>query len=147
MGKFLTLAVVVGAAVFAAVSLANTGSGGTTQPPLPFEPKTLDAHPMTTAQGKPLGFKASGKHRRFGIRYLFAEDRVPARMLGGGAIKCPKKWHPISGLFSTDSNRVVSAGDAPLSKRKWVVIVRNEASAPTDVGVGAVCEKGLNFPR
>ena len=45
MRKFLILAVLAGAAIFAAVSLANTGSGSTSEVPLPGKAKTLDAHP------------------------------------------------------------------------------------------------------
>ena len=142
MRKFLILAVLVGAAVFAAVSLANTGSGSTSQTQLPGEPKTLDAHPMTMAQSKALGVKAAAKRHRFALRYLFADINVGAGQTKGGAIRCPKKWHPVSGLFFSDSNRVVTASDAPISTRAWAVFVRNEGTQ-TRVTVGAVCEKGL----
>ena len=141
MLKYLILAVLVGAAVFAGVSLANTGSGSTSQPQFPGEAKTLDAQ-MTTVQGKALGGKAAAKRRRFGLRYLFADINVPAGQTKGREFKCPKKWHPVSGLFSTDSKRVVTASDAPTSEREWAVFVRNEGTQTT-VTVGAVCEKGL----
>ena len=143
MRKFLVLAVLVAAAVFAAVSLANTGSGSTSQTQLPGEAKTLDAHPMTTAQGKALGVKAAAKRHRFALRYLFADINVAAGQTKGGTIRCPKKWHPVSGLFFTDSNEVVTATDAPASERKWGIFVRNEGTQTTTVAVGAVCEKGL----
>jgi hypothetical protein len=142
MRKLLILAVLVGAAVFAAVSLANTGSGSTSQTQLPGEAKTLNTHPMTASQGKALGVKASAKRSKFGLRYLFADINVAAGQTKGGAIRCPKKWHPVSGLFFTDSNRVVTASDAPVSLRKWAIFVRNEGTQ-TMVTVGAVCEKGL----
>jgi hypothetical protein len=141
--KFLILAVVVGAAVFAAVSLANSGSGSTSQTQLPGEAKTLDAHPMTTAEGKALGVKASAKRSKFALRYLFADINVAAGEINGGEIKCPKKWHPVSGLFASDSGEVVTAADAPTSTRKWAVFVRNEGNAAALATVGAVCEKGL----
>lgn len=142
MRKFLILAVLVGAAVFAAVSLANPGSGSTSQTQLPGEAKTLDAHPMTAAQGKVLGVK-SAKGSKFALRYLFADINVGPGQTKGGTIKCPgKNWHPVSGLFATDSNRVVTASDAPISTRKWAIFVRNEGTQ-TKVTVGAVCEKGL----
>ena len=64
MRKFLIAVVLVGAAVFAAVSLANTVSGRTSQTQLPGEMKTVDGHPMTTAQGKALGVKAAAKGHR-----------------------------------------------------------------------------------
>lgn len=143
MRKFLILAVLVGAAVFAAVSLANTGPGSRGQTQLPGEAKTLDAHPMTAAQGKALGVKASAKNSQFALRYLFADINVGPGQTEGGAIPCPgKNWHPVSGLFATDSARVVTAYDAPISTRKWAIFVRNEGTK-TKVTVGAVCEKGL----
>jgi hypothetical protein len=141
--KFLILAVLVGAAVFTAVSLANTGSGSEIQAQVPGEAKTLDAHPMTTAQGKALGVNASAKRSKFGLRYLFADLNLTPGETDGGAIRCPKKWHPVSGLFATDSKRVVTASDAPISKRKWAIFVRNEGITQVTVTVGAVCEKGL----
>jgi hypothetical protein len=144
MRKYVILAVLVGAAVFAAVSLANTGSGSTSQTQLPGEVKALDAHPMTTAEGKALGVKASAKRSKFALRYLFADINVGAGQTKGGAIKCPgKKWHPVSGLFSSASNRVVTASDMPVSLRKWAIFVRNEGASQAKVTVGAVCEKGL----
>ena len=143
MRKFLILAVLIGAAVFAAVSLANAGSGSVMQTQIPGEAKTLDAHPMTTAQGKALGINASANRPRFGLRYLFAEVNLAPGATDGGAIRCPKKWHPVSGLFATDSTRVVTASDSPVSTRKWAVFVRNEANIQASVTVGAVCEKGL----
>jgi hypothetical protein len=145
--KFLILAVVVGAAVITAVSLANTGSGSTIQAQLPGEAKTLDAHRMTTAQSKALGVKASARRSKFGLVYLFAEINVAPGETNGGAIRCPgKKWHPVSGLFGTDSNEVVTATDAPITMRRWAVFVRNEGNIQVPVVVGAVCEKGLRFP-
>jgi hypothetical protein len=140
--KFLILAVLVGAALFAAVSLANTGSGNTGQTQLPGEAKTLDAHRMTTAQGKALGVSAPAKGSKFGLLYFFADINVGPGQTKGGSIKCPKKWDPVSGLFFTDSNRVVTASDAPISQRKWAIFVRNEGTQ-AKVTVGAVCEKGL----
>ena len=144
MRKYLILGVLVAAAVFAAVSLANTGPGSMSQTQLPGEAKTLDVHPMTTAQGKVLGVNAaSAKGSKFALRYLFADINVGAGETKGGTIKCPgKNWHPVSGLFATDSNRVVTASDAPVSERKWAVFVRNEGTQAR-VTVGAVCEKGL----
>src|SRR5215207_2917859 len=146
MRKFLILAVLVGAAIFAAVSLANTGSESTTQVQLPGEAKTLDAHPMTTAEGKALGAKASAKRSRFKLLYHVAEISVGPGETDGGEIRCRKKWHPVSGLFATDSTRVVTASDTPVSKRGWAIFVRNEGSTGAAVAVGAVCEKGLRIP-
>ena len=143
MRKFIVLSVLVGAAVFAAISMARNGSESTTRAQLPGEAKTLDAHPMTAAQGKALGVKASVKRHRFGLRYLFADVNVAPGQTDGGTIRCPKKWHPVSGLFATDSKRVVTASDAPVSTRKWAIFVRNEGSTQVTVTVGAVCEKGL----
>ena len=143
MRKYLILAVLVGAAAFTAVSLANTGPGSTSQTQLPDEPKTLDAHQMTAAEGKALGVKASAKQSKFALRYLLADINVGAGQTKGGTIKCPgKKWHPVSGLFATGSNRVVTASDAPVSTHKWAIFVRNEGTQ-TGVTVGVVCEKGL----
>ena len=93
MRKFIILAVLVATAGFAAVSLANNGSGDTTRAQLPGKAKTLDAHPMTAAQGKALGVKASVKRHRFGLRYLFADVNVAPDHTDGGTIRCPKKWH------------------------------------------------------
>ena len=148
MRKFVILAVLVGAAVFAAVSFANNGSGRTTQIPLPGEAKTLNAHPMTTAEGKALGFKASVKRRRFGLLYFFAPiNHLAPGETDGGTIGCRKKWHPVSGLFASDSGEVVTVADAPNSTREWAIFVHNEGNTETTAIVGAVCEKGLNFPR
>ena len=147
MRKFTILVVLIGAAVFAAVGLASAGSGGTTQPQLPGEAKTLDAHRMTTAEGKDLGFKASAKRSRFGLVYLFAEINLTPGKTKGGALRCPRRWHPVSGLFASDSNQVVTASDAPTSTRKWAVFVRNEGSTTVKATIGAVCEKGLPVRR
>jgi hypothetical protein len=123
MRKFLILAVVVGAAVFTAVSLANDGSGS-----------------------KALGAKASAKHRRFALLYQFHNVNVAPGETKGGAIKCRKKWHPVSGFFEPDSEGVVPTFDGPVSKRKWRIRVFNEGSTQATVTVGAVCEKGLPIP-
>jgi hypothetical protein len=142
--KFFVLAVLIGAAAFTAVSFANAGSGSVIQAQVPSEAKTLDAHRLTMAQGKALGVKASKKGSGFKLRYLFADVNVAPRETGGGAIKCPKKWHPVSGLFSSDTNEVVTVSDAPISKRKWAVFVLNQSSnTDATVTIGAVCEKGL----
>lgn len=143
MRKFLVLAVLVGAAVFTAVSLANAGSGSVIQAQVPGEVKTLDAHRLTTAQGKALGVNASAKGSQFELRYLFADVKLAPGETDGGAISCPKKWHPVSGLFTSDSNGVLSASDAPISQRKWAVFVFNQANTQAKVTIGAVCEKGL----
>jgi hypothetical protein len=142
MRKLLILAVLAGAAVFAAISLANTGSGGVMRAQLPGEAKTLDAHPATTAQGKTLGVSAS-KGSGFALRYLFADVKVAPGKTDGGAIKCPKKWSPVSGLFASDSDGVVAVSDAPTSTRKWSVFVLNQTNTEATVTIGAVCEKGL----
>ncbi len=147
MRKFLILAVLVGAAIFTAVSLANTGSGSTIQVQLPGEAKTLDAHQLTTARGKAVGANASAVRSKFGLVYLFDDVNLAPGETDGGALRCPKKWHPVSGLFSSDSNQVVTATDAPISQRKWAVFVRNEANTGEMATIGAVCEKGLPFPR
>ena len=102
---------------------------------------------MTTAQGKALGLKASAKRSKFGLLYLFADIDVGRGETSGGEIRCRKKWHPVSGLFFTDSHEVVPATDAPSSTRKWAMFVRNEGDTQANVTVGAVCEKGLNLPR
>jgi hypothetical protein len=141
--KFLILAVLVGAAVFTAVSLANSDSKSAIQPQLPGKAKTLNAHRMTTTQGKALGVKASANGSKLGLKYLFSDFDVAPGQTRGGAIKCPKKWHPVSGLFATDSRQVVTASDAPISQRKWGIFVRNEANTGAKVTVGAVCVKGL----
>ena len=143
MRKFLILTVVVGAAVFTAVSLANDGSGSVIQAQVPGDVKTLDAHRMTTTQGKALGVNAaSAKRSRFGLRYLFVEFNLAPGETKGRAIRCPRRWHPVSGLFFADSKRVVTLSDAPTSPRTWAVFVRNEGGQ-TSATVGAVCEKGL----
>ena len=133
----------VGAAVFTAVRLANAGSGSVIQAQVPGQAKTLDAHRLATAQGKALGAKASAKGSGLKLRYLFADVNVPSRETNGGAIKCPKKWHPVSGLFTSDSDGVVAASDAPISKRKWAVFVLNQTNRDATVTIGAVCEKGI----
>jgi hypothetical protein len=140
--KFLILAVLVGAAVFTAVSLANGGSGSGSQAQFPGEAKTVDGHRMTTAQAKALRVNASATSSRFGLRYLFVDINLAPGETKGRAIRCPRRWHPVSGLFFADSKRVVTASDAPTSKRTWAVFVRNEGSQ-TGATVGAVCEKGL----
>jgi len=143
--KLLILAVVVGGAVFTAVSLANDGSGSAI-PQVPGEMKTLDAHPMTTGQGKALGAKASTKRRRFALLYQFHDVNVPPGETRGGAIKCRKTWHPVSGFFEPDSDGVVPAFDGPITKRKWGIFVFNEGTTQATVLVGVVCEKGLPIP-
>jgi len=143
MRKILIPIVLVGVAVFTAVSVAKPGSDGGFQAQVPGEAKTLDAHPATTAQGKALGVDASAKGSQFGLRYLFADLTLAPGETSGGAIKCPKKWHPISGLFFTASDGVTTASDAPVSTRKWGIFVFNQATTEAMVTVGAVCEKGL----
>jgi hypothetical protein len=117
MRKFLILTVLVGAAVFAAVSLANDGSGSRAA-------------------------NVSAKSSR-ALRYLFADVNLTPNETAGRAFKCPKKWHPVSGLFEPDSDEVVTAFDGPISARKWRVRVRNEGHTQASVTIGAVCEKGL----
>ncbi len=129
----LALAGLVGAAVFAVVGLANSGSGSVSQAQVPTEVKTLDA-------------QASAKGSRFGLLYNFAEVDVGPGETDGGAIKCRKGWHPVSGLFSSESDGVLAARDAPISKRKWQVFVFNQGSTEATVAIGAVCEKGLPIP-
>jgi hypothetical protein len=144
MRKFLILAVLVGATAFTAISLASSGSGD--QVALPGKAKTLDAHRMSTAAGNVLGLKASAKRSRFGLVYLFADiNNLAADETDGGRIRCPRKFHPVSGLFFTESDEVVTATDAPVSTRAWAVFVRNEGGSPTSATVGAVCEKGLRI--
>ncbi len=129
----LILAGLVGAAMFAVVGLANSGSGGLSQAQVPTEVKTLDA-------------KASAKGSRFGLLYNFTEVDVAPGETDGGAIKCRKGWHPVSGLFDSESDGVLAARDAPVSKRKWAVFVFNQGSTEATVAIGAVCEKGLPIP-
>jgi hypothetical protein len=112
--KFLILAVLVGAAVFAAVSLANAGSAN-----------------------------VSEKSSRFGLRYKFADVTLGRHETKARAFRCPKGWHPVSGLFNPDSDDVVTTADAPVTERKWRVRVRNDGATQANVTVGAVCEKGL----
>jgi hypothetical protein len=103
---------------------------------------------MTTAEGKALGVKASAKRSRFALLYLFADiNQLAPGETDGGEIRCRKRWHPVSGLFVSDSGEVVTVTDAPTSTRKWAVFVRNEGNTETTATVGAVCEKGLNLPR
>jgi hypothetical protein len=145
MRKFLILTVVVGAAVFTAVSLANDGSGSAI-PQVPGEIKTLDAHRMTTAKGKALGVKASARRSRFKLLYFFRNVNVTPGQTNGGAFRCPKEWHPVSGMFEPDTDGVVPAFDGPLSRRRWAIFVFNEGTAQATVLVGTVCEKGLPIP-
>jgi anaerobic selenocysteine-containing dehydrogenase len=112
--KFIVLAVLVGAAVFTAVSLANTGPAN-----------------------------VSAKSSQFKLRYLFADVNLTPNETDGQGFRCPKGWHPVSGLFNPDSDDVVTAADAPVSQRKWRVRVRNEGNKKATVTIGAVCEKGL----
>jgi hypothetical protein len=118
--KFIILAVLAGAAVFTAVSLASTD------------------------QGKAPGANVSAASS-LGLRYLFAEVNLAQNQTDGHTFKCPQGWHPVSGLFNPDSNEVVTAADAPTSQRKWRVLVRNEGQAQAKVTIGAVCVKGLPF--
>jgi hypothetical protein len=114
MRKFLILAVLVGAAVFGAVSLANAGSGS-----------------------------VSAKNPQFALRYLFDDVNLPPKETKGHTFKCPTSWHPVSGLFEPDSRRVVTTFDGPTSERNWRVRVRNEGHTKASVTLGTVCEKGL----
>ena len=143
MRKIPILAVLIGAAVFAAVSLANDDSGSVIQAQVPGEAKTLDAHAATTARGEALRASASAKGSGLALRYLFADVKVAPGDTDGGAIKCPKKLTPVSGLFTSDSDGVLAASDAPISSRKWAVFVLNETNTEATVTIGAVCEKGL----
>lgn len=143
MRQILIVTVLAGAAVFTAVSLANTGSEGVIQAQVPGVAKTLAAQPATAAEGKALGISASAKSS-LALRYLFADVKVAPRETNGGAIKCPKKWNPVSGLFTSDSDAVVAVSDAPISTRKWAVFVLNQdANTEATVTIGAVCVKGL----
>ena len=114
MRKFLVVAVLVAAAVFTAVSLANTG---------------------------PTNVSAKGS--QFMLRYKFADVTLTPNETEGHGFRCPKNWHPVSGLFNPDTKKVVSVADAPVSERKWRVRVRNEGNKKANVTIGAVCEKGL----
>jgi hypothetical protein len=118
MRKFIVLAVLVGAAVFAAVSLASTDQG-----------KVPAASVSATSS--------------LGLRYLFVDVNLARNETVGHTFKCPQGWHPVSGLFNPDSNDVVSAVNAPTSQRKWRVRVRNEGHGQTKATIGAVCVKGL----
>jgi hypothetical protein len=133
MRKFLMPATLVGAAVFTVVGLANSGSGNVTQALVPSEARTLDA-------------RASAKGSGLKLLYHFTEVDVESGETDGGAIKCRKKWHPVSGLFTSESDGVLAARDAPVSQRKWAVFVFNQGSDEATVTIGAVCEKGLAFP-
>jgi hypothetical protein len=118
MRKILILAVLVGAAAITAVSLANPGSGSVTA-------------------------NAAAKGSAFGLRYKFADPIDLSRNEADGRVlKCPKGWHPVSGLFDSTSNDVVAVEDAPASQRAWAVRVRNEGPE-VSVTIGAVCVKGL----
>jgi hypothetical protein len=118
MRKFIVLAVLVGAAVFAAVSLASTD-----------QRKDPAANASATSS--------------LGLRYLFADVNLAKNQTDGHTFKCPQGWHPVSGLFNPDSNEVTTAFNAPTSQRKWRVRVRNDGNSQTKVTIGAVCVKGL----
>ena len=139
MRKVSILVVLVGVAAFTAVSLANSGSGGVIQAEVPGEAKTLDAHRLTTAQA--IGVNASAKPSQFNVRYFLADVTVAPGETDGGAIKCPKTWHPVSGLFSSESDGVLAASDAPLFRNKWAVFVLNQGNTQATVTIGAVCAK------
>jgi hypothetical protein len=130
MRKFLMPAALLGAALFTVGGLANSGSGTVTRAQVPAEAKTLDT-------------KASAKGS---LLYNFTEVKVAAGETDGGAIKCRKGWHPVSGLFSSESDGVLAARDAPVSTRKWAVFVLNQGPRQATVTIGAVCEKGLEIP-
>ena len=85
MRQILIVTVLAGAAVFTAVSLANTGSEGAIQAQVPGVAKTLAAQPATAAEGKALGISASAKSS-LALRYLFADVKVAPRETNGGAI-------------------------------------------------------------
>jgi hypothetical protein len=131
--KFLILAVLVGGMVFAAISFASTNSGSASQ-----------ESAAATAQDKARATVA-GQRQRFGLRYLFAEVNLGPNETGGRVFRCPRRWHPLSGLFVPDSNEVVSAADGPVSQRKWLVRVRHDGGGQAKVTIGAVCAKGLNL--
>jgi hypothetical protein len=132
MRKFLVPATLVGAAVFTVAGLANSGSGSVSRAQVPNETRTLDA-------------QASAKGSQFGLLYHFTEIKVAPGETDGGAIRCRKGWHPVSGLFSSDSDGVLAARDAPVSTRKWAVFVFNQGTSQATVTIGAVCEKGLSI--
>lgn len=117
MRKILILAVLVGTAAITAVSLANPGSGGPTA-------------------------NAAAKGSEFGLRYKFADLALSRNQAAGRQFKCPKGWHPVSGLFDSTSNDVVIVEDAPATQRAWAVRVRNEGP-DVSVTIGVVCVKGL----
>lgn len=131
MRKFLILAVLVGATVFAAVSWASTNSGSPTR-------ESGDATAQREARAT-----VSGQRPRFGLRYLFAEVNLGPNETAGRVFRCPRRWHPLSGLFVPDSNEVVTAADGPVSQRKWLVRVRHDGGGQTKVTIGAVCARGL----
>jgi hypothetical protein len=88
---------------------------------------------------------ATAKSSQFMLRHKFADVTLTPNETEGHGFKCPKKWHPVSGLFNPDTNDVVTVADAPVSERKWRVRVRNEGNKKTNVTIGAVCEKGLRL--
>jgi hypothetical protein len=133
MRKFLMSTAFLGAAVFTVVGLANSGSGSLSRAQVPTEARTHDA-------------KASAKGSRFALLYHFHDVKVAPGETDGRAIRCRKGWHPISGWFTSESDGVLAARNAPVSTRKWEVLVFNQGATEATVTVGIVCEKGLNIP-
>jgi hypothetical protein len=147
------LGAIVALAIFAAVGSGNSESSNVIRSHIdPSEAKTIDVHRLTPAQGRTAGVQASGGgSKSSGIRYLGAEVTLDdsGGFVAGGAIKCPKKWHPISGFHASEHPFVSAFFNAPTSDREWVVLVyaQSETGPPIisnpQVLVGVVCEKGL----
>jgi hypothetical protein len=133
MPRFLLAATLVGAVVFTVVGLANSGPGSRSRAEVATEARTHDA-------------KASAKGSRFALLYHFHDVKVAPGETDGRAIRCRKGWHPISGWFTSESDGVLAARNAPVSTLKWEVFVFNQGATEATVTVGIVCEKGLNIP-
>ena len=139
-------------AIFAAVSSGNGEPSAVIRSHIdPSKAATLDTHRLTRGEAPTVGLKPSGDGSTLGIRYYFAQVSLDDRggFTGGGAIQCPKKWHPISGFFGSDQPFVHAFFNGPVSTRKWVVLVAADAldfpnpPPPSTALVGAMCGKGL----
>lgn len=142
------LGAVVALGIFAAVSSGDSEPSSVIRSHIdPSKAATLNTDRLTPEAATTVGLKPGASSP--GIRYFFAEVTLDnsGGFIGGGAIKCPKKWHPISGFFGSDQPFVHAFVDGPISSRKWVVLVTAQpltGPPPTSTAVvGAICAKGL----
>jgi hypothetical protein len=81
------------------------------------------------------------------VRYFATKSTVQPSAEDGGALKCPKKYHAISGFFGPSAQEGV--GQLALTdsfpegsgNRRWDIGVKNLSATPLEYFQGIVCVK------